>query len=130
MIIEALRSDNELILFKDIYYTPILTEVLVQTAHDLINLKASGIFHVTGDERISKYEFGLKVAEEFNFDPSIIKLGLLAHQTSLVQRPYEMSLSSQKTSNLLGRKLGGADGHIARLHQQEQNGIAWEIQKL
>lgn len=130
VVIEALRSSNELTLFRDVYYTPILIEAAAQTAHDLINLKASGIFHVVGDERISKYEFGVKVAEQFNFESSIINPGLLANQISLVQRPHDMSLSNQKTHNLLGRKLGGVAEHIARLYQQEQNGLAREIQKL
>ena len=130
VVIEALRSSKELTLFRDVYYTPILIEAAAQTAHDLINLKASGIFHVVGDERISKYEFGLRIAKEFNLDSSIINPGFLADQVSLVQRPYDMSLSNQKTCKLLGRKLGGVAEHIARLHQQEQNGLAQEIQHL
>ena len=130
VVIEALRSGKELTLFRDVYYTPILIEAAAQTPHDLINLKASGIFHVVGDERISKYEFGLRIAKEFNLDSSIISPGLLADQVSLVQRPHDMSLSNKKTCNLLGRKLGGVAEHIARLHQQEQNGLAQEIQHL
>ena len=130
VVIEALRSGKELTLFRDVYYTPILIETAAQTAHDLINLKANGIFHVVGDERTSKYEFGLRIAKEFNLDSSIINPGLLADQASLVQRPHDMSLSNKKTCNLLGRKLGGVAEHVARLHQQEQNGLAREIQKL
>lgn len=121
VIIGALRSDKELTLFQDVYYTPILIEAAAQAAHDLINLKASGIFHVVGDERISKYKFGLKIAAEFNLDSNRISSGFLADQTMLVQRPHDMSLSNQKTRYLLGRKLGSVDEHIARLHQQEQS---------
>ena len=130
VVIEMLRLGKKLTLFRDVYYTPILIEALAQTAHDLISLKANGIFHVVGDERISKYEFGLKVAEEFNLDSSIMNSGSLADQSSLVQRPHDMSLSNQKTCNRLGRKLGGVAEHIAMLHQQEQNGLAQEIQNL
>ena len=130
VVIEALRSGKELTLFKDVIYTPILIETATQAAHDLVNLKASGIFHVVGDERISKYEFGLKIAEGFNLDSSLVKPGFLTDQVSLVQRPHDMSLSNQKTCNLLGRKLGGVGEHIARLHQQEQKGLAQELQRL
>ena len=130
VVIGALRSGNELTLFKDVIYTPNLIETVAHAVHDLVNLKAKGIFHVVGDDRISKYEFGLKIAEEFNLDPSLIKPGFLADQVSLVQRPHEMSLSNQKTCNLLGRKLGGVAEHIARLHRQEQNGLAQELQNL
>ncbi len=130
VVIDALRAGKELTLFQDVSYTPILVETVVQAVHDLIDLKASGIFHVVGDERISKYEFGLKLAQEFKLEPSSIKLGYFADQISLVRRPHDMSLSNQKICKLLGRKLGGVDEHIARLHQQEQNGLAQELKKL
>lgn len=130
VVIEALRSGKELTLFQDVFYTPILIETATQAVHDLIDLKASGIFHVVGDERISKYEFGLKTAAGFNLLPNNIKPGFLADRVALVQRPHDMSLSNQKTCNLLGRKLGGVDEHIARLRQQEQIGHAQEIQGL
>ena len=130
VIIEALRSGTELTLFKDVFYTPIIIEKVTQATHDLINLKVSGIIHVVGDERISKYEFGLKIAKEFNLNASLIKPGLLTDKVSLVQRPRDMSLSNQKICELLGRKLGGVNEHLARLHQQEQNGFAQEIQNL
>jgi hypothetical protein len=54
----------------------------------------------------------------------------MADQGSLVQRPHDMSLSNQKICNLLGRKLGRVNEHIARLHQQKQNGLAQEMQEL
>lgn len=130
VIIETLRGDRDLTLFQDVYYTPIIAEAAVRTVHDLIDLKAAGIFHVVGDERISKYEFGLKLAQEFKLDTTLIKPGYLTGQVSLVKRPHDMSLSNQKTCKLLGRKLGEVGEHLARLHQQEQNGLARELQKL
>lgn len=130
VIIETLQAGKKLTLFKDVFYTPILIEAATQAVHELINLEACGIFHVVGDERISKYEFGLMIAKEFNLDSSLIRPGLLSDQASLVQRPYDMSLANQKICNLLGRKLGGVDEHIARLRQQKQNGLTQEIQKL
>lgn len=130
MVIQALRAGKELTLFKDVFYTPILIEAAAKAAHDLVKLKANGIFHVVGDERISKYEFGLKIAKEFALDVALIKPGYLADQPSLIRRPNDMSLSNQKVCKLLGRKLGGTNEHIARLHQQEQNGLAREIRQL
>jgi dTDP-4-dehydrorhamnose reductase len=119
LIIDALRAGRELVLFKDVFYTPILIEVLVQATHDLLGLNASGIFHVVGDERISKFDFGLIIAKVFNFNQSLIKPGFISDHMSTVQRPYDMSLSNQKTSNLLGRSLGKVNQHIEKLQQQE-----------
>lgn len=130
MVIEGLRSGKELTLFKDVFYTPILIEAAAKAAHDLVAQKAEGIFHVVGDERISKYEFGLRIAKEFAFDATLIKPGILADQPALIRRPNDMSLSNRKVCMLLGRKLGGTVEHIARLHQQEQYGLAREIRQL
>lgn len=129
-VIEALRSGKSLTLFDDVFYTPVLAETLALSSHELIKQKANGIFHVVGDERISKYEFGLKIAQQFHLDSSLIRSGSLVDQLSMVRRPHDMSLSNKRTCNLLGRKLGSADEHIARLYQQEQNGLAQETLKL
>ncbi|MFZ3018216.1 MAG: SDR family oxidoreductase [Gallionella sp.] len=130
VVIQALRSDKELTLFKDVFYTPILIEAAANAAHDLVKLKADGVYHVVGDERISKYEFGLRIAEQFSFNTNLIKPGFLADQPDLIRRPKDMSLSNQKACGLLGRKLGNVAEHIARLHRQEQNGFAQEIRIL
>lgn len=129
-VIEALRAGKELALFQDVYYTPILAETVALAVHDMIDLKASGIYHVVGDERISKLEFGHRLAQEFKLDASLIKPSYISDQVSLIRRPLDMSLSNQKTRDLLGRKLGWINEHIARLHQQEQNGLAQELQRL
>jgi dTDP-4-dehydrorhamnose reductase len=129
-VIRNLRSGKSLTLFNDVFYTPILAETLALASHELINLKANGIFHVVGDERISKYEFGLKIAQTFKLDSSLINAGSLLDQPGLIRRPNDMSMSNKKTCNLLERSLGSVDEHIARLYQQEQNGLAQETLKL
>jgi len=129
-VIQDLRASKEVTLFKDVTYSPILAEELVKSIHDLIELNAAGIFHVVGDDSLSKYQFGLKLAQEFNLNTNLIKSGSITDQKSLTRRPHDMSLSNQKTRNLLGRDLGVVDEHIAQLHQQEQNGLAQELKKL
>ena len=129
-IINALRTGKEILLFQDVFYTPILAEKVALTAHELINADASGIFHVVGDERISKYEFGLKVAKHFQLNSSLIRPVLLGDKSDLVQRPHDLSLSNKKTCDLIGRKLGNIDEDIERLYQQEQLRNAKEIQIL
>jgi len=130
MVIKELRSHQEITLFQDVLYTPILIENAAKVVHDLIDLKVSGIFHVVGDDRISKYEFGLHIAEKFGLDASKIVPGFLANQSRLTQRPFDMSLSNSKVRNLLGRPVGSIQEQIATLHQQEYNGLAQELQKL
>lgn len=130
VIIETLRAGRELTLFDDVFYTPILTEAAALVVHELIDRQASGIFNVVGDERISKHEFGLKLAQEFKLDARLIRPGSIKARAALTRRPHDMSLSNQKTCGLLGRKLGGVEAQIARLHQQEHDGLARELHGL
>jgi len=130
IVINALRAGSDLTLFQDVFYSPILVETLAQAVHELIDLKATGIFNVVGDFRISKYHFGFKLSEEFGLEFGHVRSGLFSDQKSLVHRPCDMSLSNQKVCNLLGRRLGGTKEHLTRLHQQENNGFAQKMKTL
>ena len=130
MVINNLRAGKRVSLFKDIYYTPMLVEPLVDSVHELVEKKAKGIFNVVGDGRISKYDFGLKLAKEFNLDNSLIDEGKIINRSFLANRPHDMSLSNKKVTNFLGRKMGGLDQHILKLKAQEVSGIAQELQAL
>ncbi|MDP2127608.1 MAG: SDR family oxidoreductase [Pseudohongiella sp.] len=130
VILGALRSGKGMTLFQDVFYTPILVEEAARAVHELIELEAEGIFNIVGDERISKSDFGLRLVEQFNLDPSNISLGLLSDRPALVTRPFDMSLSNHKVCKAIGRKLGGVTEHLAALHQQESNGLAQELKAL
>lgn len=130
MVINTLRANRKLILFKDVYYTPIIVEELILTLHELVARKATGIFNVVGDDRVSKYEFGLQLAESFDLDKLLIVPGLITDKLSFVKRPLDMSLSNHKISQFLNRKIGGISEHFVKLKTQEQNGIAEELKRL
>ncbi len=119
-ILDALRRGEPLTLFTDVTYTPILSEVLAHAVHELSDKKVGGIVHLSGDERLSKYDFGVKVAEHLGLDPGLITPGTLSDRPALVHRPRDMSLSNAYACRLLGRSMGGSDAHLARLRQQEQ----------
>ena len=120
-IFDSLRVGKPVSLFRDVYYTPILIESLVQAVHELIDRKASGIFHVVGDERVSKYEFGIRLAKVFEFDPNLIQPINLDSIPELVARPKDMSLSNRLACQTLGRPLGSIQEQLCRLRQQSQH---------
>lgn len=130
IVINALRAGSDLTLFRDVFYSPILLETLALAVHELIEIKASGIFNVVGDERISKYDFGYKLSEEFGLEFERVRSGLFSDQRTLVHRPRDMSLSNQKVCSLLGRRMGDTKKHLAILHQQEINGFAQKMKTL
>ena len=130
VIVDTLRAGEAITLFTDVMYTPILAETLCVTVHDLLALETNGIVHVVGDERISKYDFGLNAARQFELDAGLIRPEVLADRPTLVRRPRDMSLSNRKACRLLGRQLGGVDQHLSRLRQLEQPGLRQELQDI
>lgn len=129
-IIDSLRRDESLGLFQDVYFTPILAEALIETVHGLATLGAAGIYNVTGDERLSKYEFGLKLAEIFGLDQNLIQPARLADRGELTRRPLEMSLCNKKVTDRLGHGLGDVATQLVRLAQLEFHPRVKEIQQL
>lgn len=129
-IIMSLRAGRPITLFEDVHYTPILAASLVRTVHELLELGASGILHVAGDDRVSKAEFGHMVAGEFGLDASLIRVSTLSDRADLVARPRDMSLSNAAVRGLVGRPLGGAREQLAALREEERTGSAREIQSL
>ena len=115
---------------SDVYYTPIIIEELINTIFEIVSLDAKGIFNVVGSERLSKFEFGQKVAKVFQLDTSLIVESSIEQKVGLVKRPSDMSLSNQKVSDLLKRDLGGVTEHLLTLRDQEQSSFIKEIQTI
>lgn len=126
-IIQALRANKKINLFNDIFYTPILAERLALEVMELVNKNATGIFHVASDNKLSKFDFGIRIAEEFGFDKTYITPVSFSSRPDLVSRPQDMSLCNAKAVEFLGHKLGTVESHLSWLQQQEKQGIASEL---
>lgn len=129
-MIHSLRKGHPLTLFSDVFYTPMLAEPLIEAVHALLDCGATGILHVVGDDRVSKLDFGRRLASAFALDASLIREGRLVDHPSLVRRPLDMSLSNGAVRRILGRPLGGVEAHLVRLREQELTGQAKELQNL
>lgn len=120
-IIDSLRAGLEVGLFTDAYFTPILMKPLIDAAHELVDACASGIFHMVGDERISKYDFGIRIARTFGLDIGLIKPTLLAKRSDLTPRPLDLSLDNSKLCAAIAHGIGDVDSQLACLRKQENN---------
>ena len=119
-IINSLSSGKNITLFHDIYYTPILIDVLVINVMNLYLSKAIGIFNVVSSERISKFEFGLMIADIFGLDASLILKGKIEDRLELVQRPKDLSLSNLKLVDFLKTSIPSIKDQVLELKKQEK----------
>lgn len=123
-IITSLQSGRRITMFEDMYFTPILADRLALVTHEMVTKEISGVLNIVGDERLSKYDFAVHVAERFGLPKALIVRGSMNKSESLVPRPYDMSLDNTKASGLLGRPLGKVNEFLEELYAQEQQGRA------
>jgi len=119
-ILNNLRNNHKVNLFSDVFYTPILIDELVVAIHELLDQDKYGIFNVVGSERLSKYDFGLKIADSFGFKSSLIHSIIYEEQTNSVIRPRDMSLCNIKLLEVLGRKIPNLNNQLDTLKKQEK----------
>ncbi len=126
-LIHNLRAGQYLPLFTDVFFTPILADALALAAHELLDRGASGVFNIVGDQRLSKYEFALLLADQFSLPRAHIQPTQLDPSHLVATRPRDMSLSNQKASQTLGRCLGNVSQFLAELHTHERTGRCTEL---
>jgi len=113
-----LKNKQPVQLFFDVFYTPILIEKLVEIIEKLVALNSYGIFNIVSDDRISKFNFGIILADVFGFDQSLISPVSINTRNDLVMRPADMSLNNKKTTKLLEDALGKVSSHLILLKKQ------------
>lgn len=95
MIANIRRGDGTL--FQDEYRSPVYVEDLCQAIVSACERKAEGVYHTGGPDRLSRYDFGLLVAELFSFPRDNVK-GTSAAGTPLAAlRPADVSLDITRT---------------------------------
>ena len=97
----SLASGTPITLYDNVFYTPLYTGQLIDCAHQLLDQNAKGIYHLTSSDRLSKYDFGMKLAKAFNHDQGLITRGAYNPDNG-IPRPLDMSLSNSKLLHSLG----------------------------
>jgi dTDP-4-dehydrorhamnose reductase len=123
----GLSAGTELTMFDDVFITPILTDRLALSTHRLLELGASGVYNIVGDERISKYHFGVHLASLFHLPESLVRRGKIATSHLSARRPPDMSLDNRKARERLQASLGNIAEYFLTLQQQDRSGRRREL---
>lgn len=102
---KELSAGNVINGFNDIFYSPISIPHLLQAVRDLVEKNASGVFHVAGAERISKFDFIRLYAEMGGYDVDLVNEQTSQAAQFKAKRPQDMSLNVQKTEEELGYEM-------------------------
>ncbi len=102
-LVERLSQGLKVGALVDQYTTPTQASLLAKAVCEIIERKLCGFFHVVG-ERMSRYEFAIKVASTLGFDRSLIQKAYVKDMKWVAKRPIDSSLNCERTRKLLKTK--------------------------
>jgi len=96
-VINQLKQNKEIAVVQDHFNTPTLADNLAEMSTEALQKDLHGVYHASGSERISRYDFAVQIAKTFNLDTSLIKPIEMSQLTSWVaKRPKDSSLNTNK----------------------------------
>ncbi len=99
---ENLEKQTPIKVVTDQYRTPTLAEDLAEGCSLILNEKASGLFHVSGDEMMTPFEMAQQVADHFGLNQELIEPVTANTFTQPGKRPPKTGFDISKAASTLG----------------------------
>ena len=125
--INALSGAHPINGFDDVFFKPLDAWHLGRLLIEMAERSLQGLYHVLSSEVLSKYAFGVAVAQKFGYDPSLITPISLANADLRAKRSPNLDLSVEKIERDLGRKMPTQGECLAAFHRAYQSGLPARI---
>lgn len=103
-VMGKLKSGERVKVLKDQYVSPTLNTNLALMILDALEMNLTGIIHMSGATRVSRYEFAIQIARKFNLDEGLIEEAYMHEMSWIAKRPRDSSLDVSKASRMLNVK--------------------------
>ena len=90
--VDELRRTGALSVARDLFGTPTYVKDLVRTTLELMRRGETGVWHVAGDEYLSRHEFAVRVARHFELPATSILAFDAAEREQPLRRPMRSGL--------------------------------------
>jgi len=128
--IASLTAGKQVNGFTDIFFCPLEVNQLCSILMEMLDAGLSGVYHVVSSEKLSKYDFGTRLAAAFGLDRSLINPvswragGLVAARSPL------LTLRTNKVSKALDKEMPGIQEGIDQFFKAYQEGWPQQIRQL
>jgi dTDP-4-dehydrorhamnose reductase len=120
-VINSLKQNKELTVVEDHYNTPTLADNLAEMALEAVQKDLRGLYHASGSQRISRYEFAKQTAKIFNLDQNLVKPIKMSQLTAwIAKRPKDSSLNTDKIQKQLKTKLLNVTEGLNRMKKEAE----------
>lgn len=106
--------------YTDVFFRPLATSGMWEILRSLLNAKTSGVVHAVGDTLLSKYEFGVKVAQTFGLNEDLLLESRISDAMPEAERPLVMNLEPSSLLNGVCPEMLSVDEGLSRLKSQHE----------
>ena len=118
-VMNSIERKQEITVVDDHYNSPTLTENMAEMTLEAAHRNFMGLYHASGSERISRYEFAKQIAKAFSLDEQLVKPIKLSEVTTWkAKRPRDSSLSLRKINLLKTKPLNIRQG-LSKMKERE-----------
>lgn len=122
-LIGQLRERKEVRIVNDQYGNPTLASELAAALRKLAESKASGVFHLSGAEIVSRYAFALAVARVFALDEKLIHPVTTADLKQAAKRPMNSGFDISKAQRELGVNMSNVEEGLRKFRRELETAV-------
>jgi dTDP-4-dehydrorhamnose reductase len=113
--------------FTDMFFSPLYVAHLAEALLEMLQKRLSGIYHVYAPESLSKYDFGVRLAQEFGLDASLIRPISALDSDLPTRRSLNLSMNTDKLQAALGKPLPSQSEGLRALHADLDSGLRQKL---
>ena len=103
-LLENLRKGEHVRVLRDQHVSPTLNLSFAEMILEALERRQTGIFHMAGASRVSRYDFAIALAGAFGLDSSLVEPVTMDEMKWVAKRPRDSSLDVSKATSLLSKK--------------------------
>lgn len=117
-VLDKLKKGETVKAVRDQYSSPTFADNLAESLLRLAERSEKGQFHTAGRSCMSRYEFGIKLAEVFGYPARLIQPVFTSEFKQVAMRPKNSCLQVQKAERTLGMRFLTAEEGIREMKKQ------------
>jgi dTDP-4-dehydrorhamnose reductase len=117
-LLNKLENKEKANVFVDQWNSPTLNTSLAEMTLEVAEQKLTGVYHLSGASRISRYDFALLMAKTFNLDATLLIPKMMKEFSFAAKRPKDSSLNTAKAQQNLKSKPLKVDDALIRLKSE------------
>lgn len=128
-ILNSLLSNENIKMFNDVFFSPILVNELADIIDNVIQKNMTGIYHACGSGKISKYEFGVLIKQIFEISSGCIESVSVDTFKFDAKRAKNMSMNNMKLKKNINMNISTPIESIFEFKKLYDKGYSEEIKK-